>query len=182
MRPILAAALLAFPTLLLAQDRAPGNRGAGDRPADISRRDLERQDPVWVLLDKRKDLKLDDTQRATIEAMREDSLAASARTLIDRVDSLQKANRPRTTAPMEGSGAGFGGRGRTSSAARGGGSPQREPTPEELRRMREGRAMLSTTMADLDALYTQRLAGAVQALSPEQADRARALVLKARER
>lgn len=102
--PVLAALVL-LPAVAFAQ------RGMGDRsqrdvnwnkvtaskaPPALTRKDIESMDPVRLLLEKRKELKLTDAQVAAMQAAHEQASAKNA-PLLARLDTLSKAMRPSTS-------------------------------------------------------------------------------------
>lgn len=97
--------------------------------ATLSSRSIQRFDPVKVILDKKKDLKLDDKQVADLTQL-EKQVQWNIKRLAARIDSAQKL--------MNKEGAGgspdFGSVGRGGRGGRGGGDPEAKPeTPSERR-------------------------------------------------
>lgn len=104
-RVLPALALLAMlpPALAHAQRRGMGERdvnwnavAAKKAPPTLAAKDVEELDPLALLLDKRKDLKLTDPQVAALTAAH-GTLTATVAPALARIDSLGKAMRPTTT-------------------------------------------------------------------------------------
>ncbi len=104
-------AFLAVPTALFAQrggggggggggrsgggggggGRNSGGGGGGGNNGEMAVRDLRNLDPVAVLLDKKKDLKIDDAHKKQLEQL-DDSLKTVNAKFISQIDSVQAAN------------------------------------------------------------------------------------------
>lgn len=99
------AALALLPAVAFAQ-RGMGARDQRDvnwnkvtttkAPPALTTKDIESMDPVRLLLDKRKDLKLTDAQVTAMQAAHEQASAKNA-PLLARLDTLSKAMRPSTS-------------------------------------------------------------------------------------
>lgn len=99
---MIGALLMTLPALALAQrgggmrggggmgGRGGAGRGEGVRVPEVSTKDLQKFDPVKVLLDKHKDLKLDDAQRKGLDSL-DKQVTWNVKKLAERVDSTQKA-------------------------------------------------------------------------------------------
>jgi hypothetical protein len=94
---------LLLPSLAEAQRRGMGERdvnwntvAAKKAPPTLTAKDVEELDPLAVLLDKKKDLKLTDAQVAALTAAH-GTLAAAVAPTLARIDSLGRAMRPTTT-------------------------------------------------------------------------------------
>jgi hypothetical protein len=149
--------LLSVPTGAFAQGGGGGDArpGRGEDPAEavfsnLSSRNIQRFDPVKVILDKKKDLKLDDKQLADLTQL-EQQVQWNIKRLAARIDTAQKLMN------KEGGGGGspdFGSAGRGGrSGGRGGssGDPDAKPeTPSERRdRVLRARRTITEAVADL---------------------------------
>ena len=101
--PTLVLLALLLPSLAEAQRRGMGERdvnwntvAAKKAPPTLAAKDVEELDPLALLLDKKKDLKLTDAQVAALTAAH-GTLAATVAPTLARIDSLGKAMRPTTT-------------------------------------------------------------------------------------
>ena len=101
--PVLALLAILVPSLAHAQRRGMGERdvnwntvAAKKAPPTLAAKDVEELDPLALLLDKRKDLKLTDAQVAALTAAH-GTLTATVAPPLARIDSLGKAMRPTTT-------------------------------------------------------------------------------------
>ena len=101
--PLLLALAMLIPSLAHAQRRGMGERdvnwnavAAKKAPPTLAAKDVEELDPLALLLDKRKDLKLTEPQVAALTAAH-GTLTATVAPTLARIDSLGKAMRPTTT-------------------------------------------------------------------------------------
>ncbi len=103
-RVTLALAVLALvPSVAAAQRRTMGERdvnwnavAAAKAPPTLTVKDVEGMNPVKLLLEKKKDLKLTDEQLTALTGA-EAKLAETNAALLHQVDSLGKEMRPRTS-------------------------------------------------------------------------------------
>jgi len=96
-------AMAALPALLQAQRRGMGERDVNwnavtskKAPPTLTAKDIEELDPLALLVEKKKDLKLTDAQLAALTEA-QGKLAADVAPLLARIDSLGKAMRPTTS-------------------------------------------------------------------------------------
>ena len=101
--PVLALLAMLVPSLARAQRRGMGERdvnwntvAAKKAPPTLAAKDVEELDPLALLLDKKKDLKLTDAQVAALTAAH-GTLTVTVAPTLARIDSLGKAMRPTTT-------------------------------------------------------------------------------------
>jgi hypothetical protein len=104
-RPVALAllAVVSWPTLVEAQRRGMGERdvnwnavAAKKAPPTLAAKDIEELDPLALLVEKKKDLKLTDAQLAALTEA-QGKLAADVGPALARIDSLGKAMRPTTS-------------------------------------------------------------------------------------
>jgi hypothetical protein len=110
-RPLAFALMLSLPALALAQ--RGGGAGSrvqrGDKQADytnmlnsttikVSNKDIENIDPLKLLVEKRKDLKLTDDQLAKLKD-RDDKLRESSKLAFGALDSLRRLSAPAGRTP-----------------------------------------------------------------------------------
>jgi hypothetical protein len=193
--PLIAVtALLAFAASPALAQRG-GQRGMGDAGgragsditlADnslpkLSTKDIQKFDPIKVILDKKKDLKLDDPQRTSLGDL-ENEVQWNIKRLSARIDSTQKAMHPKEPlgaaddSPYNGSGRG--GRG-----ARGGGNSSAEDAPPEtpeVRRQRllDGRKIIGEAVVDLQREHDSACVHALAVLNDAQRSAANVLLKK----
>jgi hypothetical protein len=97
-RLIIAAALMIVPTIVVAQRGGGGGRrggggrgesgGASAKAGELKSDDIEKLNPAKILLDKRKDLKIDDAQKAQLETIAT-RYEWNTRVFVTKVDSIQ---------------------------------------------------------------------------------------------
>lgn len=107
---VIAAAIMVVPTVVVAQrgggggGHRGGDRGeSGNEPAKENRLksdDIQKLNPAKILLDKRKDLKIDDAQKAHLETIA-NRYDWNTRVFVSTVDSLQGVPSPKGTALVE---------------------------------------------------------------------------------
>jgi hypothetical protein len=192
---VTSALLLALPATMLAQRGGGDGRQTRGEPDEteavfstLSSRSIQRFDPVKVILDKKKDLKLDDKQIADLTQL-EKQVQWNIKRLAARIDTAQKLMN------KEGAGGGSpdfssaGRGGRSGGRGLGGGDPDAKPeTPSERRdRVLRARQTILEAVADLQVehkssedlalsyLHDASLAGAQELLKKHDDDLAKML-------
>lgn len=167
---ILIVALLAWAPAAVAQRGGTGETALEEAPSRLSSRAMQKFDAIKLILDKKKDLKIEDAQRGGLTEL-EDQVQWNIKRLSGRVDSVQKASAGRNS-PASDDGAYTGG-GVSSGRGRGGGRRSDGDVPDEppeVRRQRilEGRRIVNESVQELQREFDSSSARALRLLSDAQ--------------
>jgi hypothetical protein len=146
-----------------ARGGAAGRSGMG-ASASVTRRDIDRMDPVKALLDEKKALQLDKAQETQLESIRA-AIKPEVDSLFRRLDSAQK-NMPRQAAGV------------VMPGARGGGGGATTMTPAEQERAAAARTVMGNMLALLGQTYRTAGEQALAVLTEEQRITATAVLEK----
>jgi len=176
-KTLLALSIMALPGVAAAQkgggrpsDPLKGMETANEsdrsRGVKLSTGDVEKMNPLKLLLDKKKDLQLTDAQVAQIQSWR-DSLAAKNAPLIGSIDSLVYATRTAGASAIQS------GRSRSSASSSGDGL-----TESESDDVRAAKRALSDMVKNIRGNYAAAAQTAVAALTPDQQQKAKDMLEK----